>query len=61
MGAWGVIANQAGTSRVSALFDRALALALAQADADSAELAALAALAELVSNLRLERGASQPA
>jgi hypothetical protein len=56
MGAWGVIANQAGTRRVSALFDQALALA--QADADSAELAALAAL---VSNLRLERGASQPA
>jgi hypothetical protein len=55
MGAWGVIANQAGTSRVSALFDQALALAQAQTDADSAELAAL------VSNLRLERGASQPA
>ena len=54
MGAWGVIANQVGTRRVSALFDQALA----QADADSAELAALAAL---VSNLRLERGASHPA
>jgi thioredoxin-like negative regulator of GroEL len=57
MGAWGVIANQAGTRRVSALFDQALALAQAQvqADADSAALAAL------VSNLRLERGASHPA
>jgi len=58
MGAWGVIANQVGTSRVLALFDQAMALAQAQTDADSAELAALAAL---VSNLRLERGASHPA
>jgi hypothetical protein len=58
MGAWGVIANQAGTRRVSALFDQALAQAQVQADADSAALAALAAL---VSNLRLERGASHPA